>query len=48
MGFSALTFKIPELVIHQPDAVRKSYPTFFKELQNVGFRVKNVNATKSH
>jgi len=46
MGFSALAFKIPELVIHQPDAVRKSYPTFFKELQNVGFRVKNVNATK--
>jgi 3-phosphoshikimate 1-carboxyvinyltransferase len=42
MAFAPLAILIPELEIEDADVVEKSYPAFWKDLQKVGFEVKQA------
>jgi 3-phosphoshikimate 1-carboxyvinyltransferase len=42
MAFAPLAILIPELEIEDADVVEKSYPAFWKDLEKVGFEVKNI------
>ncbi len=41
MAFAPLSLKLPGLSIEEPAVVGKSYPTFWKDLEKVGFNIKS-------
>jgi 3-phosphoshikimate 1-carboxyvinyltransferase len=43
MAFAPLALVIPQVEIEDPMVVEKSYPAFWKDLESVGFEVKNQN-----
>lgn len=42
MAMAPLAINIPGLRINHPEVVSKSYPTFWKDLREVGFKIKEV------
>lgn len=42
LAFSALAMKLDNIIIEQPEVVKKSYPAFWKDLKSVGFTVEEV------
>jgi len=42
MAFSALAMKFDSVIIEHPEVVRKSYPEFWKDLENTGFHVEEL------
>ena len=39
MSFAPLALRFGKLIIEDVDVVKKSYPTFWKELEKVGFKI---------
>jgi 3-phosphoshikimate 1-carboxyvinyltransferase len=48
MAFAPLAMIIPELEIEDADVVEKSYPTFWRDLEKVGFEVKGLNEGRTY
>jgi 3-phosphoshikimate 1-carboxyvinyltransferase len=44
MAFAPAAILFPGLIIEDPDVVKKSYPGFWNDLQNVGFNIKVLNS----
>jgi 3-phosphoshikimate 1-carboxyvinyltransferase len=42
MAFSALAMKFNSVIIEHPEVVRKSYPGFWRDLENTGFHVEEL------
>lgn len=42
MAFSALAMKFDSVIIEHPEVVRKSYPEFWRDLENTGFLVEEL------
>lgn len=38
MAFAPLALKLPYIIIENPEVVNKSYPTYWKDLESVGFK----------
>ena len=43
MAFAPLALIYPEIKIHNPDVVRKSYPDFWNDMKTMGFEIKEEN-----
>ncbi len=48
MAFTPLAILYPELVIENPDVVKKSYPAFWDDMEKVGFETMFLTKPQSH